>query len=243
MKKAFSFVLLFITAFCFGQNNSKFHHKLSQNLVNTSHFMLKGKFSYYTKDSILIDYSKKMYIGDCLKRNCIVSLDGKGGIIVDFWEINDSLYDNVDTIINRKTKTLSFVLTDGRKFIGEETKFIKIPFSALTWSVGTTPVRYRFKTDSSLSTISTALSISISYGYTFGKSTITSRAINNKSITIAPFLGLVSADLKKETVATPKAWEASKTTTQTNAVFSYGLLTTFAKNNLGLVISYGFDLC
>jgi len=241
MKKLITISFVFLSTLCFGQNSSKFHHKLSQEIIDSAGFILRGKTSHFTKDSISIDDFKKMYVGKGLVRSCILSLDGKGGIAIDFWRIVDSLNDNVDTIVNRKTKTLSFVLTDSRKNIGQATKVIKVPFSALTWSVGTTPVRYRFKTDSSLSTVSTALSISISYGYTFGKSTITSRAINNKSITIAPFIGLVSADLKKETVTTPKIWDAAKTTTQTNVAFSYGLSTSFARNNLGLVVSLGFD--
>lgn len=232
---------MLLSTLCFGQNNAKFHHKLSQDIIDSAGFILRGKTSHFTKDSILIDDFKKMYIGSGRVRSCILSLDGKGGIAVDFWRIVDSLNDNIDTIVNRKTKTLSFVLTDGRKSIGQATKVIRVPFSAWTWSVGTTPVRYRFKTDSSFSTISTALSISISYGYTFGRSKITSRAINNKSITIAPFIGLVSADLKKETVTIPKTWDAAKTTTQTNVVFSYGISTTFARNNLGIVVSIGLD--
>lgn len=241
MKKLITVALIFCSTLSFGQNSSKFHHKLSQAIIDSAEFVLRAKTSHFTKDSILIDDFKKMYIGDGLVRSCILSLDGKGGITVDFWRIVDSIYDGVDTIVNRKTKTLSFTLTDGRKNIGQATKVIKVPFSAWTWSVGTTPVRYRFKTDSSLSTVSTALSISFSYGYTFGKSVITSRAINHKSITIAPFIGLVSADLKKETVKTPKIWDAAKTTTQTNVAFSYGLSGTFARNNLGIVVSVGFD--
>jgi hypothetical protein len=241
MKRIFTFYFLILSVLSFGQNNSKFHHKLSQKRIDDAGFILRSKTSHYTKDSITVDDLKKMYIGKGIVRSCILTTDGKGGIAVDFWRIKDSINDKIDTIVNRDTKTLNFTLTDGRKKIGDPTKVLKVPFRAWTWSVGTTPVRYRLKTDSSNATVSTALSISISYGRTWGKSIITSRAINNKSVTLAPFLGLVSADLKKETVTNPKTWEANKTTTQTNVAFSYGVGVTLARNNLGLVISVGYD--
>jgi hypothetical protein len=103
------------------------------------------------------------------------------------------------------------------------------------------PMRIRAKTDSSNSTVSATLSLSLGFGYTFGWSKITGRSMNNYSVTLAPFLGLSSAELKKETVKTPKIWDANKTFTRFNPAISYGFSATFARNNFGFVISGGFD--
>ena len=92
----------------------------------------------------------------------------------------------------------NFTLTDNRKTLGETTRVLKIPFNAWTFSVGTTPMRFRAKTDSSSSTVSATLSLSLGFGYTFGCSQITGRSINNYSVTVAPFIGLATAELKKE---------------------------------------------
>src|SRR5690606_29465646 len=102
-----------------------------------------------------------------------------------------------------------------------------------TWGVGTTPFRYRPKADSSAATISAALSVSVSFGPTFGWSTISPRAIINWSITPSAFVGVSSADLKKSTVKSPSTW----TTDRTNVALNYGISAIIARNNFGFVIS------
>lgn len=126
--------------------------------------------------------------------------------------------------VNSATAATKFTLTDNRNGLGAKTRVLKIPFNAFTFSVGTTPMRFRAKTDSSSSTVSATLNLSLGFGYTFGRSYITGRSINNYSVTIAPFIGLATAELKKETVKTPKIWDNNKTYTRINPALSYGLL-------------------
>jgi hypothetical protein len=238
-----------------GQNQSKFHHILKQSDIDKYGFVLQRKYS--TKDTVLlqkvinndtirsiniVDVSNKqiMTISEPLK--CVISLD-KTTPTLDIWQITKNPAIVNDNTINASTNlnASTFVLIENRKTIGDPTRPIVIPFYAWTWSIGTTPIRYRFKTDSSSASVSSSLGLSISYGYTFGKTTFTSRSAVHKSITIAPFLGIATAELKKETVKTPKIWDANKTYTQTNLALSYGISGTVARNNLGLVFSLGFD--
>jgi len=239
--KRILFAMLLMPTFGLAQNNAKFHHLLSQDIITSAGFQLSAKTSHYTKDGVIIEDSKTMYIGDDVVRKCVLATDGKGGISVDFWQITDNINAGSPDIVNKNTSTLLFVLKDGRGKVGDPTKVINVPFRTWTWSIGTTPVRYRFATDSSVSTVSAALSLSFSFGRTFGFSNITSRGMNNYSITPALFVGILSADLKKETVKTPLGWEAKKKASQTNPAFSYGVSVTGARNNLGLVLSLGFD--
>jgi hypothetical protein len=77
--------------------------------------------------------------------------------------------------------------------------------------------------------------------YIFGCSHITGRSINNYSVTVGPFVGFSTAELKKETVKTPKIWENNKTVNRINPAFSYGVSITGARNNFGFVVSGGID--
>jgi hypothetical protein len=239
----------------FGQNQAKFHHILTQSKINTSGYELQRK--YISKDTLII---KKAISGDTLRAlsiidlpqkqimtiseplKCVITLE-KGTPTIDIWQItkrskkNDA--NSIDSLTNFNAST--FILTDKRKKLGDSTKPIRIPFRAWSWSIGTTPLRLRQKTDSSNSTVSSALGLSISFGRTWGKTTFTSRSSIHNSFTFAPFIGVSTAELKKETVKTPKIWDNKKYYTQTNLAVSYGISGTFARNNLGLVISAGFD--
>ncbi|HSC53292.1 MAG TPA: hypothetical protein VLC98_06730 [Phnomibacter sp.] len=237
MKISFFFALLMISTLSFGQNAMKFHHNLSQAILDRDGFELR------TDDAA----NKPMKIGS-KKLKCILASDGKGKITADFWQILDTPkakkadpFANDPDTLNSKTATTKFLLTDNRKSLGEETFVLKVPFNAWTFSVGTTPMRIRSKTDSSNATVSAILNLSLGFGYTFGCSHITGRSSNSYSITVAPFLGLSTAELKKETVKTPKTWDNNKTYTRINPAISYGIGATFARNNFGIVVSGGFD--
>jgi hypothetical protein len=71
---------------------------------------------------------------------------------------------------------------------------------------------------------------------------VTGRGLNSYSFTIGPFVGVSTAELKKETVKTPRNWEVDKISNRVLPTFSYGISTTFARNNFGVVISGGFDV-
>jgi hypothetical protein len=253
--RLFMLLNLFMSTAAIGQQQSGFHHLLTQKILDNAGFVLQRKFT--VKDTVLIQKivgvdtfksviivdkpSKEiMIVGETLK--CIIALE-KTTPTLDIRQITRNTANLTSSTINSNTDyaNSTFVLTDNRKKLGDSTKVLKVPFRAWTWSIGTTPVRFRGKTDSSTATVSTTLGLSISFGRTWGRTKFTSRTAINRSFTLAPFVGISTAELKKETVKTPKSWENNKTYTQTNATISYGLSGTIARNNFGLVFSLGFD--
>ena len=224
------FFLLFFTLNSHSQNRSKFYHKIKNSDIESGYLKLIYKEGATEKKlKICSKYLKG-----------IISLD-KGIPVVDFWTItSDNQYSDSNCITNQtpiQNGGRFEIDLDTRKKIGEPTKTIKVPFRAWTWGVGTTPFRFRPKNDYSASTISSSLGVSINYGRTFGYSRINNRALNNYSITLGPFIGLTSADLKKSTVKDPSIW----TIDRTNVALSYGVNAIIARNNFGLVLSLGFD--
>lgn len=186
----------------------------------------------------------------------VIVLD-KGLLLLDVWQIENhpsdaskdefgNTKDANSTTVNASTPLVgaTLYLSDDRTNLGEATSVINIPFSAWSWSISTMPFRYRFKTDSTNSTLSANLSLNASYGYTWGKTKFTSRLARNRSNTIAIFFGAGTADIKASTVKTPIKWDRDKTNEtadRTNGTISYGISYTRAVNNFGLVASLGLD--
>lgn len=229
MKSTFLLILTFIfVTTTFAQNRTKFYHKIKKDDIESGYLKLVYKDKNGDKKDIAV--CSKYLKG-------IITLD-KGVPVIDFWSITDEQNPNTFNCISNNTELGRFEIDlTPRSKLGDPTKYIVIPFRAWTWGVGTTPFRFRPETDTSFSTISSSLGVTINYGRTLGWSTISPRAINNFSITVGPFVGLSSVDLKKSTVKSPTTW----TTDRTNAAFTYGINSIFARNNFGLVLSIGFD--
>ncbi len=222
-----TFILLLFASSLLGQNRSKFHHIIKKSDIESGYLPLV----YKDKDG------KVQNVTLCSnKLNGIITLD-KGIPVIDFWAITDNDFADKPNCISRNTELGRFELDLSRKKVGDPTRYVKVPFTAWTFGVGTTPFRYRPKADSSFSTVSSNLGLSINYGKTWGVSKISPRAITNLSFTVGPFIGLSSVDLKKSTVTNPSSWK----TDRTNVAVSYGINAIVARNNLGFVFSIGFD--
>lgn len=229
MKSTLLLILsLFVSLATFAQNRSKFYHKIKKAHIESGYL----KLVYKDKNGVKKDIS---VCGKYLKG--IITLD-KGIPVIDFWSITNDKNANDPTCISNHTELGKFEIDlTPRNKVGDATKYIVVPFRAWTWGIGATPFRYRPKTETSFSTISSSLGVTVNYGRTFGWSKISTRAINNFSITAGSFIGLSSVDLKKSTVKSPTTWA----TDRTNAAFTYGLNAIFARNNFGLVLSVGLD--
>jgi hypothetical protein len=177
--------------------------------------------------------------------SCILTLD-KGVIVADFFKFKDACSNaNDPAMVNYYTplSNLTFVLSDNRNKIGDDTKVLNVPFFGFTWGVGASLIRLRFKSDSSATNAVGGLGITFNIiGPMWGMSKITLRSIINRSYSLNPMIGLSTTELKKETVKTPKTWENEKRFSQTNLVLSYGISNTFARNNFGIQLSMGFDV-
>jgi hypothetical protein len=237
-----------------GQNRAKFKHKLSQSAID------KAGFSLYNG-------KEKIKIGGTNKLRCVIKLDSKGNILVDFWQISSGAgfnrkwmfwkeavaeldpykgqkeYVNSETVFDIENLPK---LKDERNKIGDPTKVLCIPFSGLTFGIATLPFRLRGEqdissTEKSKKTVSSPRpDVAITGGWTFGKSVITNRSIINYSATFGAFVGLTGAEIKDGVVKSGTELYGSKKT-QTNPAMSYGINGTFARNNIGLVVALGFD--
>lgn len=218
---------ILITSGVLSQNRSKFHHIIKKTKVDNNYLPLIYKDKNGKVQTVTI----------CSKQlKGVITLD-KGVPVIDFWAITDANFATNPNCISKNTELGRFEIDLSRDNVGSPTRYIKVPFRAWTFGIGTTPFRFRPKTDSSFSTVSSNLGISFSYGKTWGYSKISPRAITNFSLTAGPFIGLSSVDLKKSTVNNPSSWK----TDRTNVALSYGINAVFARNNLGFVISVGFD--
>lgn len=223
-------------SFILAQNRARFHHVIKKADVESGILPLvynDGKpHKLYGKDR------DSNFIKLCSDLDAIVTLGSSGTANVDIFSFtsNDALpCINMSTPLGTK---VSFILDITRDSIGDLTYVYKIPFKLKTWSVATVPFRYRFKTDSSFSTVTTNLSASLSYSWSlFGRSILTHRLMSNYYILVGPFVGLTSIDLKKSTVKRPSSW----TSDRTDIGMSYGASFTFGRNNFGLVLSLGLD--
>lgn len=242
-----SALLLLVPLMSFGQNRINFRHRLTQSRIDGADFTL----NYYDTSNPADKKYRSIRIPDGATRSCIIKLDSKGNILVDFWRLipdSDSnkgqdAFVNSDTPIN---VDFPIKLTDGRTKIGEPTKVLFVPFRALGFGIATIPARIRFKeeispTEKSETTVTSPRpDIALTVGLTRGGSIITNRAITNVSATLGAFGGISGAEIKNGVVkAGTPLYGTSKS--QTNVALSYGVSLTLARNNLGLVLAYGFD--
>lgn len=165
-----------------------------------------------------------------------------GKITFDPWQITNFV--SASTGINDvdESTALPLELRDDRRFIGEPTKVLVVPYKHYTLSLNSIPFRYRGRriladTVHSDATVTTAFNLALSFGHTWGRSHITTRARNDLSFTLGAFIGPSSAELKKENVKNPSVFVAGRT----NPVLSYGINAIFARNGFGVLLAIGFD--
>lgn len=203
------------------------------------------------------------------KLYAIVKFD-KGIGIVDFWTILDTPDPERPPCIGPETKLIQkndkdemeeyrFELDLGRAKMGDVTKTFSIPFRGLMFGVSTIPLRYRFRyegidhpftnpsngkieqrPDTIVATFASQLSLTFTAGYTvFGRSTINHRGITNWGITVGPFVGASSFEHKVSQYIDPNMHK--KYGDRTIPTMSYGIQSTFSRNNFGVILSLGFD--
>lgn len=245
MKSFLTAFLIFSTFFSFGQNRMKFKHRLSQKKIDDAGFVLQGY------DSATKKYSESLKIGGTNRLRCIIKLDSKGNIFVDFWRIKPSKdgFKGQAGIVNSETYfSIDNLpkLSDGRAKIGDPTKVLCVPFNGITFGVAALPFRLRNKEDisptekSNKTVTSPRPDIAITGGWTVGKAVITNRSIVNYSATLGPFIGVTAAEIKNGVVKSGTELYGT-TKSQTNAALSYGISLTLARNNFGLVFALGYD--
>jgi hypothetical protein len=211
----------------FGQGRFKTHHIIKKSAVESGYLPLiyKDKENKLQPVSICSD---KLYGAIRISQ---------GVPVVDFWPISDDDHAHNPHCISKNTELGRFEIDLSREKVGDPVRSVKVPFSGWIFGIGTTPFRFRPKTKSFSSAVSSQIGINISYGKYIGYSRVSESAITNYGLIIGPFAGITEVRLEKSTVTDPDSWIEDRT----NAAMTYGLNIALTRNNLGIVISLGYD--
>jgi len=210
-----------------GQGRFKIHHIIKKSAIESGYLPLiyKDKENKLQPVSICSD---KLY--------GIVRIS-EGVPVVDFWPIINDGYANNSHCISKNTELGRFEIDLSRKKVGDPVRYVKVPFSGWIFGIGTTPFRFRPKTKSFPSAVSSQIGINATYGKYVGYSRVSESAIINYGLIVGPFAGITEVRLEKSTVINPDRWIEDRT----NSAFTYGLNIALTRNNLGIVISLGLD--
>lgn len=157
----YGFKLSMLTVICFyvtlaeAQNRARFHHIIRHSEVANGHLPLVYNDG---TDHILYGSSPDPNFNLCSDVKAIVSLGSNGIANVDIFSFTTNSPSPCINMSTRLGANRSFRLDITRDSLGDPTYVYIIPFRLKTWSVATVPFRYRFKTDSSFSTVTTNLS-------------------------------------------------------------------------------------
>jgi hypothetical protein len=211
----------------FGQGRFKIHHIIKKSAIQSGYLPLVYKDNENRLQPVSI-CSDKLY--------GIVRIS-QGVPVVDFWSITNDDYANNSHCISKNTELGRFEIDLSRKKVGDPVRHVKVPFSGWIFGIGTTPFRFRPKTKSFPSAVSSQIGINATYGKYVGYSMVSQSAITNYGLIIGPFAGITEVRLEKSTVIDPDSWIEDRT----NSAFTYGLNIALTRNNLGIVLSLGFD--
>ena len=228
MKKALILILaLGAFAAAFSQRRIKLHHIIKKSAIESGHLPLiyKDKKNQLQPVSIC---SEKLF--------GVVRIN-EGVPVIDFWPITNDDYADNPHCISKNTELGRFEIDLSRKKVGDPVRYIKVPFSGWIFGIGTIPFRFRPKTQMLASAVSSEIGINDTYGKYVGYSRVSERAITNYGLIIGPFVGITGVRLEKSTVVNPNNWDADRT----NSAFTYGINMALTRNNLGIVLSWGYD--
>lgn len=227
MKKSILFLtLLFLLTEGFSQ--IRFHHRIRMSTLKKYGFNL-----------VSVAGAAQASVDLCTLRKGTITVSN-GNINLDLWQILDKT--TCTNGITRSTPITSLRIVDGRTTFGLPTKTLWVPFQSINIGVNTLPFRYRLPVTINDTTQvngigTTSFQLAFNIGYTFGWSAITSRVLNNYSITLGGYFGPATTDLKKGVYKDPSKYVSD----QTNASLTYGLNIILARNTLGLVFAYGSE--
>jgi hypothetical protein len=227
IKASILILALVASAAAFGQGRFKLHHIIKKSAIETGYLPLiyKNKENHPQPVSIC---SEKLY--------GIVRIND-GVPVIDFWPIINDEFADTAQCISKNTELGRFEIDLSRKKVGDPVRYIKVPFSGWIFGIGTIPFRFRPETKLLPSSVSTEVGINVSYGKYVGYSRVSERTITNYGLIIGPFVGITGVRLEKSTVLNPDNWVADRT----NSAFTYGINVVLTRNNLGIVLSWGYD--
>lgn len=224
------------------QTRFRFHYKIS----NAKALQLQ------TNGMPIVDADgNEMTICGTTKLKVFIKNDAKQ-LDIDPYSIKDSRinsrYEDTDPcynqfgVINSNTK-MPLSIKFNRKLVGDPTISIKIPYETFLVGFHSIGIKFRPKVTDHLdverkaTVTAAALNLGISAGYSRGYTAFTSRSANSYSVTVSGSFGFSSADFSKE----PLKEAADLTGVGSRLILSPAGSIIFARNDLGLIVSYGWD--
>lgn len=232
--------------------NSPSNKGLISTSTSTSTFLLHSTTSFTTETKtsplppqLYLPVLKSLATNTCQlisPTKGIISVSG-GKIIFDPWQVTvfPTIPNGTLNPVDANTP-VPLELKDGRSFIANPTKVLKVPYQHVTIGINTIPFRYRSRrivadTVNTRGTATTSFNLAVSGGYTWGYSEITTRSKIDYSFTIGAFAGPSSTQLTAATVTNPTQFVPGTT----NAVITYGINTIFTRNGYGILLALGAD--
>lgn len=174
-----------------------------------------------------------------------------GVLLVDPWSIKDDINMAKDTIRGREfhttylSKRTEAVLQIKlkRADLEQVTQVVKLPYRAWVVTVNTLGIKVRPSVSDSLkknyaTNTYSGFNLGISAGHSFGHTAFTHRTQISTSHTFSGGLGFSSINLSREPLYTDITVNAS----QNNFTLSPNLSYTLARNDIGFMLSAGFDV-
>jgi hypothetical protein len=237
--RSISLVLVLFACHTAQAQKGRFHHRISNVLLKS--LEKKGVVLTPQKDSICTQQ-------DAVLKG-VVTRDGYV-LSIDFWTILhkppgilDPCAGQAEVINSQSTMNYALQLPI-RNTVGDPTVKASIPYRSWIYGINSLGIKWRGSVTDSLGTrydpsvVSGNINLGITVGRSFGWTKFTHRSTNNLSFTPAFALGFSSANLSKELLRSNV--DVSKSTS--NLILSPAASFIVARNEFGLIFSYGWDL-
>ncbi len=253
MKKIILLVLIIIVAAinAFAQTQSyrlKFQYRISSNKL----VKLNSK-GYHIVDTNKVQYRFCPQLNEPFK--CLIN-NKDGELSIDPWAITDSRTNSYlknpvtdpcygqDSVINANTPNILKIVNLKRSKVGNPTRKICLHYQTIIVGVNIIGLKVRPQVkdynDSTYSAnaLTGNFNLGLSGGYSFGWTQFTHRSSNSYSVTPGISLGFSSASLSKE----PLKKKVTTTYSLNNFILSPSASVTIARNDIGLIFTYGHDI-
>ena len=227
--------------------------------VHFKYKITKNTLEQLAKKNIFLTDNKKGIIKLCegLKvLKCLIT-NNQGDLVVDPWTISNKELnpgttktdpcpgDSNSAILNANTLYPLHIHIERGKFVGNPAKKVVLHYQ--TWLFGANSLAVKFRPavtdyrDSvyNATAISGTINLGLTAGLSFGITSFTHRSTTNWSITPAASVGISSVQLAKEPL---KKKINLINRVGSNFILSPAFSMIFARNDIGIIVSYGADL-
>jgi hypothetical protein len=230
------FALLGMVHTANGQNRAGFQYKLDQACIDKAGWSL----AWVAKGKQPIQYQV------CSKHLKVLLGPVGYQIPVDVWsfESDQPLFNKsgtapcIDGTLSTNTPDSLLVLQHrARPRLSDPIWNLQLGYSGWVFGASAIAARVRFAFGSTPETGVSGFNFAFFAGRTWGRAYINPRRIIHAGLTVAPFVGVSTTEMRKNVYTDETAWVSDRTA----MTVSYGGNVIISRNQLGLVISYGYE--